>query len=193
MFGRYNQNRTSSYVEDSLKAENISCKKSLVLFIESIAFKLGISLLNIKKILKNRLLTDENKKPQPISKQTLVFLSILDFSKIVRKKLSNYTKLIYYLKDIKKLYIPFPSLPLYSIPQVLPIWSDDADILVKKLRDKGIESYKWPGEELPYDVDLSIFNGTKQWVEKGVMLPIHHSLNDKYLKKIAITVKEAIK
>ena len=78
----------------------------------------------------------------------------------------------------------------YSVPQTLAIFDNKGE-LNEYLRNNGIGSYLWPGEELPSfnsheakDLKNSIsING------KVVCLPIHHSLQKKDLKMIVNKIK----
>ncbi len=185
------RNRSQEFLK--LKGHNISFNKVLFMFAESFAFKFGINILGIKRYLKNNLFRNEKREIEGISRQTLGLLSAMDFSEIARKKVNNYNKLTYYLKEIKEVHIPFTTLPSYSIPQVLPIWSSNAEKLVERLRSEGIEAYQWPGDELPSDVNLHNFTGTREWVTKGIMLPLHHCLRNSHLERIAGKVRKALR
>lgn len=85
----------------------------------------------------------------------------------------------------KMITIPFLEINNDSIPQSFPILTKKAKLLFNRLRAQGIEASFWPGKEYPRNVDYKYFPISKMWMTNGLLLPIHESLNNKHLEKIA--------
>lgn len=156
----------------------------LLMIGEGLSFNLGINVLRVKDGLANGMSEDERVDLRGISRQTLGLLKGVDLRGIVQKRTDNYNKMSAILSGIKEIHVPFKTLSEGLIPQVFPVWCKNPRDVVVKLRRRGIEAYCWPGRELPLGTDMRKYTGTREWVEKAVLLPVHHCLGSKHIERI---------
>ena len=164
----------------------------LIMCMEKLASWFGINLIRFKKHFKNSFGSKDSGEVHGISWSTLKLLYKMDFKTMARRRVENFYRLVHSLTGVEGISLPFRNLPKGSIPQVLPIWSENAKSIVARLRNRGIEAYEWPGKELPSEIDIERFPGTKKWVEKGIMLPLHHSLKERHIKWILKEIEKAV-
>ena len=78
-----------------------------------------------------------------------------------------------------------------EVPQVLPVL-DTVGTLVNYLRDRGIGSYRWPGEEMPIEVKSSpsLYPNAIRLNESITCLPIHQDISDKHIAFMANAIAD---
>lgn len=93
------------------------------------------------------------------------------------KRQLNYKKLVNLIHE-KKILLNLDDESLEFVPQVLPI-IDHKGGLLEHLRNKGIATYTWPGNDMPdYIIENKIFFKYAVELNRSIVcVPIHHSLN----------------
>lgn len=69
-----------------------------------------------------------------------------------------------------------------EIPQVLPV-IDHTSTLANYLRQKGIGAYRWPGDEIPPEVNANphLYPNAINLNKSIACLPVHQSINDRHI------------
>lgn len=86
----------------------------------------------------------------------------------------------------------FPVLGEYDVPQVFPLKTLHACSLVKFLRSHGVGAVRWPGNELPSEVQAypETFPVANEMNNLIVCLPLHQDLGRGELEKMAALVNK---
>jgi len=106
------------------------------------------------------------------------------------KLLGNYKKLIKGLVKYNLQPVIF-KVETNTVPQYAAIY-DETESLEGWLRKDGIGAFRWPGEDLPSEIEKSLdkFPITLKKAREIILLPIHQSINDNHLNRILVSIEE---
>lgn len=156
----------------------------LAMAVRSVAFRLGVNVMPAFEWIRRSGVHVDGAGPDGISRHAAWLLQDTPYEVVVARRRENYRFLRARLEQAM-IPVPIPELPSEAIPEAMPILHARSRALVERLRRRGVEAYRWPGDDLPPDVEVERFPGTKMWAEQGVMLPVHHGLSETHLRKVA--------
>jgi dTDP-4-amino-4,6-dideoxygalactose transaminase len=176
----------------------ISLKRWLVTYLKRFAFAIGwpniIYWIDILRK-KNNLIIDpfyrhlSDTALFKISYVTLQVLGQIDIRAIARVRRKNYCYMSEQLSGLREVIVPFPSLPNGAIPQAFPVLLKDAGRVCSLMRKKGIDTWRWPGYNLPKSISRTDFPGTFSWADSLLLFPLHQDLNNVHIDKVIKTLK----
>ncbi|GAB6041579.1 DegT/DnrJ/EryC1/StrS family aminotransferase [Endothiovibrio diazotrophicus] len=102
---------------------------------------------------------------------------------VVRRRRENFDYLATRLAALG-IQLPWARCAEDEVPMGLPL-IDAGGRLVERLRADGIGAYRWPGEELPPEVEAGGFPCASRLGRRTVVLPIHQDLGPAQLERIA--------
>ena len=180
----------------------LSKRKMIQMGLEALAFKSGVNILMLKKLLKDKMLPGiplpeeqmhEVEKESRISSITLRVLETADISAIIEKRKKNFDVLVSLLNHLKGVSVPFKTLTPGSVPKVFPVFVEYRDAVCKYLWSQGVEATLWPGVEQLREADWKQFPGAREWVSKSLFLPVHENLSQNHLEAITKALSKGLK
>ncbi len=138
--------------------------------------------------------TDPGPTPRPGDDRgpswlTLRLLETLDWEPRIAARRSAYARTVALLGGSPGVEIPLPELPAGGVPLGLPLRVEDPSRVCMALRAHGVGASQWPGADGLPDVDPGAFPGAAEWVERGILLPVHEDLRDRELVAMARAVR----
>jgi dTDP-4-amino-4,6-dideoxygalactose transaminase len=174
-----------------------SFKKLILMIIESVCFKFQFNFIRLKDRLRGKVKTTEEffaqrdfKKMNDASGLTKFIFRKQGIKKIKQQRISNFNLLSELLLSNTKTKLPVKRISSESMPMALPIFSANGLMMKDFLRKKGIGVDSWPGDAISDEISLDSFPITKKISDTILLLPIHQSLQEKHLKKIARAIKK---
>lgn len=128
-----------------------------------------------------------------ISATTLQFLSKFNLESIAARRCVNYCALVAMVSEIPGIKLPFYQLPPGSIPLALPILVKHAREMAASMWAAGVGVSLWPGLEVVESLDWRKFPGSRRWIERAVLLPIHQDLTSQDLERVRDASALAVK
>lgn len=113
-----------------------------------------------------------------------------DFDNLIKSRRNNYELLANELNYLETCTLLFPDLDEGICPYALPITVEDPAQYISYLNRQGVPAQRWP--DLPKEVlNDPIFSVSTKYASQVILLPIHQSLNEKSIHKIALIFKSA--
>lgn len=115
----------------------------------------------------------------------------LDWRRPIQARQHGYRHLAAQLRDVPGVTVPVLTPAPGSVPQALPLWVDDPDRVVRRLRRRGVEAMRWPGrEQVPFAA--AECPGTVGWLERSLILPLGCALTPARLAAVVQAVRDGV-
>ncbi len=116
-----------------------------------------------------------------ISATTLAILAELDMTRVALARRRNYGLLASILVEAG-VGVPIPEMLPGAVPQGLPLRHRHADAVVRILRRRGIEAYRWG--RYPETVDPGAFPSAYAWSRESIVLPVQQDLPEETIRTV---------